>query len=311
MLLPNRSRHKRLSVQQRLSWSRDGVSWPNQQYSRLLSHQGMRWHMQSHGKGPVLLLLHGTSASTHSFAELMPLLAEHFQVLSVDLPGHAFTRTPDHYEFTMTAMADSIWSLLRTLNLQAKLAVGHSAGAAILCRMSLLQQLDHVPIIAINGALQGFAGLPGQLFGPMARVLAGSRMLPQLIARRAADPRAVARLLRSTGSEVRAPYADLYQRLFQDPVHVGSVLKMMAAWDLHRLEPQLRQLSVPLHLLVAEHDVAVRPASTSHLHAQLLRAGVQSSLTMLSGTGHLAHEEAPETVAALILQTARQHDLLA
>jgi magnesium chelatase accessory protein len=300
-----------MPVQQRLSWSRDGVDWPNQQYSRLLTDQGMRWHLQSHGSGPVLLLLHGTSASTHSYAELMPLLAEHFQVLSVDLPGHAFTRTPDHYDFSMTAMADSIWSLLQTLNLQPKLAVRHSAGAAILCRMSLLHQLEQLPIIAINGALQGFAGLPGQLFGPMARVLAGSRLLPQLIARRAADPRAVARLLRSTGSEVNEPYADLYQRLFQDPVHVGSVLKMMAAWDLHQLEPKLRQLSAPLHLLVAEHDAAVKPANTSHLQAQLQRAGVQSSLTMMPGTGHLAHEEEPETVAELILQKARQHGMLA
>ena len=40
------------------------------------------------GHGEPLLLLHGIGSTRDDFAALFPRLAEHFDVLSVDLPGH-------------------------------------------------------------------------------------------------------------------------------------------------------------------------------------------------------------------------------
>lgn len=286
------------------------ADWPNRAHSRLLKHAGMRWHLQLCGTGPTLLLLHGTAASTHSFAGLLPLLSRHFQVLCVDLPGHAHTQAADDYSYSMTAMANSVSALLSRLALSPQITVGHSAGAAILCRMALQQQLDSRLLIAINGALQGFSGLPGQFFGPLARLLAGSSLLPQMIARRARDQRAVQRLLQGTGSVVGAPYADIYQRLFQDPAHVAAVLKMMANWNLHELEPLLPQLPGRLHLLVADNDKAVPPAQAQALQHRLASSALAVSMQRLSGVGHLAHEEQPQRIADLIVEQAQATGLL-
>ncbi len=57
----------------RLSLERDGADWPNRQASALIEAHGLRWHVQSMGEGPGLLLLHGTGASTHSWRGLAPL----------------------------------------------------------------------------------------------------------------------------------------------------------------------------------------------------------------------------------------------
>ena len=38
-----------------------------------------------------MLLIHGAGASSHSWASLIPKLQE-FQILTVDLPGHRFTK---------------------------------------------------------------------------------------------------------------------------------------------------------------------------------------------------------------------------
>jgi len=290
--------------------SEPAADWPNRKHSRILTHAGMRWHLQICGSGPTLLLLHGTAASTHSFTGLLPLLSRHFQVLSMDLPGHAYTRASTDYDYSMSTMATSISGLLCRLALSPQISVGHSAGAAILCRMALQQQLDSRLLVAINGALQGFAGLPGQLFGPLARLLAGSSLLPQMIARRARDQRAVQRLLRGTGSVPGAPYAELYQRLFQDPAHVAAVLKMMANWNLHELEPVLPQLPGRLHLLVADNDRAVPPSQAQALQRRLQPATVAVSMQRLSGVGHLAHEEQPQRVADLIVEQAQAAGLL-
>ena len=61
-----------------LIWERDGRDWPNRQASRFVRAAGIRWHVQAMGEGPVLLLLHGTGASTHSWRRLAPLLATRF-----------------------------------------------------------------------------------------------------------------------------------------------------------------------------------------------------------------------------------------
>ena len=306
----SRKRSADLSAIAAVDQAEPATDWPNRQHSRLLVHADTRWHLQQCGSGPTLLLLHGTAASTHSFAGLLPLLSQHFHVLTLDLPGHAYTRAPRQYDCSMTAMASSISSLLTRLELAPQVAVGHSAGAAILCRMVLQQQLDSRLIIAINGALQGFAGLPGQLFAPLARLLVGNSLLPYIIARRARDQRAVQRLLKGTGSAVAAPYAELYQRLFQQPQHVAAVLKMLANWNLHELEPMLTGLPGRLHLLVGDNDKAVPPAQSTALQHRLNQAAVDVSVQRLYGLGHLAHEEQPQQIAELITHQAETAGLL-
>ena len=58
-----------------LDWDRDGAGWPNRSSSRFVVSGAMRWHVQIMGQGPVMLLIHGTGASTHSWRRLAPLLA--------------------------------------------------------------------------------------------------------------------------------------------------------------------------------------------------------------------------------------------
>ena len=77
-----------------LDWERDGADWPNRAASRFVTVGAMRWHVQVMGSGPVLLLLHGTGASSHSWRDLAPRLARHFTVLAPDLPGHGFSAQP-------------------------------------------------------------------------------------------------------------------------------------------------------------------------------------------------------------------------
>ena len=102
----------------------------------------MRWHVQVMGSGPPLLLLHGTGAATHSWRDLMPMLAQDFTVIAPDLPGHGFTETPGGDGLSLRGMARELAALLGALGLQPALAVGHSAGAAIAIRMRLDGRLD-------------------------------------------------------------------------------------------------------------------------------------------------------------------------
>ena len=64
-------------------WSREGRNWPNREHSRFVELGGIKWHVQVAGRGPVILLLHGTGAATHSWRDVLPLLAKDFTIVTL------------------------------------------------------------------------------------------------------------------------------------------------------------------------------------------------------------------------------------
>ncbi len=266
---------------------------------------GLRWHVQVLGQGPVLLLIHGTGAATHSWRDLAPLLAAQFTVVAPDLPGHGFTETPAAAGLSLPGMAAGLAALLAVLDVKPDLALGHSAGAAILARLCLDGRIAPRALISLNGALLPLRGLAGQVFSPAAKLLAANPLVPRLFAWRAAGPDAVERLVASTGSRLPPQGVELYRRLVTTPSHVAATLRMMANWDLQPLAKELPQLKVPLVLVVAEADTTVRPAEAQRVRVLLPNA----ELITLPGLGHLAHEERPEQVAALVRDIAERYGL--
>ncbi|MFK8016145.1 MAG: alpha/beta fold hydrolase BchO [Gammaproteobacteria bacterium] len=260
------------------------------------------WHVESAGTGRVLLLLHGTGSSTHSFAELLPLLATRYRVIAVDLPGHGKSEVHDERALSLTGMAHALANLLNELDCQCEIIVGHSAGAALASRMLLDQLCSASVLISINGAFLPFGGPLGQFFSPVAKVLASSSFLSQVIARRARAPDAVERLLRSTGSVIDEQYVEGYRKLFRTESHVAATLGMMAKWDLWSLERDMPRLDTALHLLVGERDQTVPPEQANDV-ADAVRGARVVSLPRL---GHLAHEEAPDQLAQQIFESVER-----
>jgi magnesium chelatase accessory protein len=290
----------------RPDWNREGRDWPNRAASTFVEAGGLRWHVQRMGQGPVLLLLHGTAAATHSWRALMPLLAEHFSVIAPDLPGHGFTSAPKDDGYTLPAMAQSVAALLGEMGDTPAMTVGHSAGAAIAVRMAL-DAAFHGPIVSINGALLPFPGFAAQLFPQMARMLFLNPLTPRLFALTGQSESFVHRFLeRSTGSRVDAAGARYYQRLFACSGHCAAALAMMANWDLDGLKRGLPALKSPVALFAGEDDAAVPPAVADQVAALIPGAVVRK----FAGLGHLAHEEAPDVLAAAILDIARDAAIL-
>ncbi|MBK8211261.1 MAG: alpha/beta fold hydrolase [Rhodospirillales bacterium] len=289
-----------------LQWERDGADWPNSRASRFMRVANVHWHVQELGEGPTLLLIHGTGASTHSWRSLAPYLARHLRVIMPDLPGHGFTGNFGSDRLSLPRMAHSLDQLLRRLDLQPALAVGHSAGAAILIRMCLDGQVVPSGLVSLNGALQPFNGLAGQVFPLMANVLFLNPLVPRVFSWSARDRARVERLIRNTGSRLDDKGIDLYQRLFRSPRHVASALGMMANWDLKALLRDLPRLNTPLLLVVGANDRAVPPATSR----QIQNLVPSADLVSLPELGHLAHEEQPAAVADLILQMARRVNVL-
>lgn len=289
-----------------LLWEIDGADWPNRGASRFVDAAGLRWHVQVAGSGPVVLLAHGTGASTHSWRDMLPKLAAKFTVVAPDLPGHGFTSAPPDDRLTLPGMAAAVSDLVKVLGIEPKLAVGHSAGAAILIRAVLDGGFKPAALISFNGALLPFGGLAGQIFSPLAKFLFVNPYVPGFFAWRAEDRAAVERLLKGTGSTIDETGIDLYARLFRSSAHVAATLGMMANWDLEPLRRDMPNLAVPLFLVAAANDRSIAPEAAFTVRDLVPGATVE----YLRDVGHLGHEERPDLFLAVIEKAAAQYGVI-
>ncbi len=281
-------------------WDVAGRDWPNRAHSRFVDAGGLRWHVQVLGEGPVLLLLHGTGAATHSWRALAPLLARRFTVVAPDLPGHGFTTAPPAEAMSLPGMARLVATLLRALALEPALIVGHSAGAAVAAQLAIEGLARPAAVMSLNGALLPLRARESVLFPAAARLLAALPVVPWIAARQATQP-LVDRMLAGTGSRLDPRDARLYARLFAQPRHVAAALRMMARWDLNAFD--IARLRAPLTLVAGERDGMIPPAAARQVADMLPGA----RLVLLPGLGHLAHEEDAPRIAALLGEMADAH----
>ncbi len=285
-----------------LDWDRDGRDWPHRSASRFVSTAGIGWHVQEMGPAdaPVLLLLHGTGASSHSWRHLLPLLSGAYRIVAPDLPCHGFSRPHGWPDLSLNGMTGAIQSLIAVLGIAPTAIIGHSAGAAIAVSLGAKPAVKTRPlVVGINSAVRPIRG--EQILSPLAKALFAAPLSASLFALVARRGWFADNLLTATGSPLDKAGAALYRRLLTSSGHVRGALGMMAAWDLTRFDALLSALPQPPVLIAAKDDPMV-PCDDSRHAASIARG---ASLTLVDRGGHLLHECRADLVAGLITDALR------
>jgi magnesium chelatase accessory protein len=283
-----------------MDWAQAKLDWPHADHSEFIQTKHMKWHVQrwvsKNKKATTFLLLHGTGASSHSWRDLAPLLAADYNVMLVDLPGHAFSGRPAMRWMSIEGMSVALAELLSACNTQPTYVVGHSAGAAIAVKMVLLKLITPKKIFSFNGALLPLDNLVGKVFSPIAKLLALNPLVPRLFSWQAKKPVVLENLLGSTGSVLDETGNALYSQLIQSHAHAAGALAMMANWDLYALKRELHLLKTPLVLVTASNDKTIQPSDAARLKTLITHA----ELVTMNNLGHLSHEEAPQQAYSII-----------
>lgn len=279
------------------------ADWPHRAASSQVPAAGLVWHVQRFGAGPILLLIHGTAASTHSFRDLATTLAEDFQIIAVDLPGHGYSGGLEAP--TLPRVSEALAALLSKMEVSPDLVCGHSAGAAVALRMAVDGLVTPRAVIALAPALKPYGGAADGLASGFAKLAFLNPLTPRLLSMRA-EPDRVARLIARTGSRLDDEGAAFYARLLKRSDHVQGALRLMAHWKLRPLLDDLPHLDVPARFIVGEADYAT-PARDAEAAAG--RIG-DCDVVRLPGRGHLAHEEDPAAVAGLIRSAAKDFGVM-
>lgn len=283
-----------------MDWTRDLATWPLSEFSRRVRHRPHQWHIQETGSGDTLLLLHGAGASTHTWRDLIPLLAQHYHVVAIDLPGQGFTRLGSRGRCGLTHMSDDIRALCDAEGWPLRAIIGHSASAAIALTMADRWAAEGraVPdIIAINAALGRFEGVASWLFPLLAKLLALNPLTAPAFSMGRNHQTRAARLIESTGSRLDEAGLAFYARLIANRSHVDGTLQMMSQWNTDPLNRRFEQIGARTLLITGANDRAVAPRISAEAAARLPDARHID----LPDLGHLAHEEAPADIARHIL----------
>ncbi len=272
------------------------ATWPNSEHSRFIESAGLRWHVQVAGSGPAILLLHGTGGATHSWGDVLPLLARDRTVIVPDLPGQGFsTALPEPP--TISAMGRAVRALCVTLGVRPEVAAGHSAGAAILLAMARDAMLPLRGIAGFGAALVAPPAVYRELLAPLIHPLVTSSFTAALGAAIGAQRLVADTLLSATGSSVPEPQRARYRALFAAPAHVRGAMALMANWDIAGLMRSLETAALPPVTLVHGTRDAFVPITELRSAAARIPA---ATVVAWDGAGHLLHEERPGETEAVI-----------
>jgi pimeloyl-ACP methyl ester carboxylesterase len=134
------------------------------------------------GWGPVIVLIHGITGSSETWADVIEPLAEHYTVVAPDLLGHGQSAKP-RGDYSLGAYASGIRDLLGALGHDRGTIVGHSLGGGVAMQMAYQfpERCERLVLVSSGGlgrevsAMLRAATLPGsELVLPL---LASSRVL--------------------------------------------------------------------------------------------------------------------------------------
>ncbi len=89
---------------------------------------GIKMYYEIHGEGTPLVLIHGGGSTIQtSFGKILPILAQHYKVIAVELQAHGHTSDRDSAE-SFEQDADDVAALLRSLKINKAHILGFSNG---------------------------------------------------------------------------------------------------------------------------------------------------------------------------------------
>lgn len=261
----------------------------------------LRLSMQIWGasSAPPLLALHGWLDNAGSFAKLAPLLADRWQVIALDLPGHGHSdHLPPGTHYHFIEYVRSVLAVVDALGLSRYQLLGHSLGAGIAAliaaampdRVERLMLIEGIGPIGDDGrqtlhrfreafAAPAVASRPLRMFASIDQAVSARTLASGLPAEQARP--IVARGLRDTG--------DGWHWRSDPRLNQPTPLRL-AEQQIHAL---LRGIEAPTALLLAQPEAPYLPAAKIQARADCVD---EITVTQMNGHHHL-HLEHPETVA--------------
>ena len=109
------------------------------------------------GDGPPLLVLHGFTGSSETWAPLVPTFRSAHRVVTVDLPGHGLSSAPANpRRYSLAALANDLARVIDALSIERTAMMGYSMGGRAALRFALAFP-DRLAALVLESTSPGIA----------------------------------------------------------------------------------------------------------------------------------------------------------
>ena len=229
------------------------------------------------GNGPALFLFHSLLSDRASFASIEPELMRSHRVIVPELPGFGGSKV---VEGGLAAVADRMAEVVSEVGDRETIVLGNGYGGFVALQMAIRHpSIAKKLILADCGAAFSEAGRDAFRNMAAASKAKGLAAITDVAMRRLFAP------------EFQAGHPDLMRDrreafLKTDPEVLQAACGQLAALD---LRPELPKVTVPVLILVGEHDEATPPPMSHELAALLPDA----RLEILDGCAHVPQLQKP------------------
>jgi pimeloyl-ACP methyl ester carboxylesterase len=248
------------------------------------------------GKGPPLVLVHGTPFSSVVWRRIAPHLAESRTVFLYDLLGYGRSAMQEDQDVSLGVQNRLLDALLDHWDVAAPDVVAHDFGGATALRTHLLNGRDFRTLTLIDPValspwgsplvqhvrrhLEAFAGLPAYLHDALLRAYISGAVHRKL-----------------SDAEMQ-----LYLAPWQGPRGQAGFYRQIAQMDQRytdEVEPLYGAIRCPVSIVWGQEDQWIPVERAAQLRSRISGA----RLRIVPDAGHLVQEDAPEAILASVLRT--------
>jgi len=266
--------------------------------SKFIEIAGMRVHLRDEGvrDDPVpIVLLHGTSASLHTWDGWVAPLATERRVIRFDLPGFGLTGPAPDGDYRIERYVEFVATMLDALGIERCVLAGNSFGGAVAWEAALALPPGRVQkLILVDAAGYPLVSESVPVAFRIARIPVLSSLMAVTLPRRLVE------------SSVRNVYGDphritpeLIDRYFEISLRAGNraaLVERFAQAPHGQHVDRIGEIQVPTLILWGGRDRLIPPE-----HGELFRRDISGSrLVVFPELGHVPHEEDPAATVAIV-----------
>ena len=261
--------------------------------SKVISPEGTAYNLIGLATAPVVVLIHGLGLTRQTWAGQLPLLAQHFHVLTYDLCGHGESALPTRMP-SLNVLSDQLRDLMDHLILPRAALIGFSLGGMINRRFAM-DHPDRVSALVI-------------LNSPHERSPEAQRLVEERASQSGAGPAATieATLDRWFTPSFRSNHPEVVANvrasvLANDPGNFARHRQVLAHGVLELIRPN-PPIMKPTLVMTCENDTGSTPDMSRAIASEIPGAQVR----IIAAQQHLGLIEQPDLFTTPILNFLRQ-----
>ena len=267
--------------------------------SQFLQIDGLEVHLRDqgpHDDALPVLLVHGTSASLHTFEGWAREIAKTRRVISIDLPGFGLTGPNADRDYRIERYVEHVFAVLEHLRIERVVLVGNSLGGEIAWHAALANPDRVVALVLVDSA-----GMPFSAKSiPIGFRMAANPILAPLLT--VLTPRSiVAQSVRSTYGDPSKVTEETIDRYYELTLREGNRQALIDRFEQMRFGDRvdgLKNIQRPTLILWGARDQLI-PVGNARLFADAI---ANSELVIFGELGHIPQEEDPLQSVAPVLR---------